>query len=111
MLDKTSTTPLYFVELDFGKNGTEFAPLDRLTNSRANVIESIISGEYERPLCVLEAWEGEGRLVNVSEDIAREICDRVIDGDPLPMGGLRDFIEEHLGCQHMADLIREVEAA
>ena len=111
MLDKTNTAPLYFVEADFGKLGTAFVETDRLTNSRANVISNIVSGEWERALRVLEVCEDENRCRDVSEDIAREICNRVVDGEPMPTGGAFDFCEEYLGCQHMAELAREVEAA
>lgn len=111
MLDKTNTAPLYFVEASFGKAGTAFVETDRLTNSRANVISNIVSGEWDRVIRVLEVCEDEGRCSDVSEDIAREICNRVVDGEPMPTGGAFDFCEEYLGCQHMADLQRETEAA
>ena len=111
MLDKTSTAQLYFVECDFGKLGTAFVETDRLSNSRANVISNIVSGEYDRPLRVLEVTEDEGRCRDVSEDIAREICARLVDGDPMTAGGAWDFLEEHLGCLHMAELTRKMQAA
>lgn len=111
MLAPSSTAPLYFIECDFGKLGTAFVEIDRLTNSRANIISNIVSGEYERVIRVLEVTEDEGRCVDVSEDIAREICNGVGDGDPMPTGGAFDFCEAHLGCQHMADLTRELAAA
>lgn len=111
MLDKTSTAPLYLVEINLGKLGNVFPEIDRLTNSRANIISNIVSGEWDRPLRVLEVCEDEGRCRDVSEDIAREICDRVVNGDPMPTGGAFDFCEEYLGCEHMADLTRETEAA
>lgn len=113
MLDKTSTTPLYFVECDFGKQGNAFVELDRDTNSRANVISNIISGEYERVIRVLEVIENEGRCSDVSEDIAREICDRMIDDGTCALffGGLYDFLEAQLGCEHMAALSRDLAAA
>lgn len=103
--------PLYFVEIDLGKLGNVFVEIDRLTNSRASIISNIVSGEWQRPLRILEITEDEGRCRDVSEDIAREICDRVVDGDPMPVGGAFDFCEEFLGVQHMADLSRELAAA
>lgn len=104
MLDKTSTAPLYLVEINLGKLGNVFPEIDRLTNSRASIISNIVSGEWDRPLRVLEITENENRCIDVSEDIAREICNRVVDGEPMPTGGAFDFCEEYLGCQHMAEL-------
>lgn len=113
MLAPSTINPLYFVECDFGKLGTAFVEIDRLTNSRANVISNIISGDYERVIRVLEVFENEGRCSDVSEDIAREICDLLVnDGTcALFFGGLYDFLEGQLGCEQMAEFERELAAA
>ena len=99
--------PLYFVEANFGKLGTAFVETDRLTNSRANVINNIMSGEWN-VVRVLEVNEDEGTCRDVSEDLAREICDLVVDSADMPTGDAYEFCEDNLGCRHMADLEREV---
>lgn len=62
---------LYFVERDFGKLGTGFLELDRLTNSRQRVIDDIRDGQLEREkvLRILEVDEDEGTCRNVTCDI------------------------------------------
>lgn len=103
--------PLYFVEASFGKLGTAFVETDRLTNSRANIINSIVSGEWDGVVRVLEVNEDEGTCRDVSEDIAREVCDAAVDGAPFPTGAAFDFCEHYLGCRHMAEFGREMEVA
>jgi len=101
---------VYYVITDHGRRGRETI-IDWEACSKRDVIEALVTGQYDRPLEV-HCIDREGRRwADVSEDIAREICSRVVDGDPMPVGGVFDFCEQHLGCRAMADLAREMEAA
>lgn len=99
MLDKTNATPLYLVEINLGKLGNVFPEIDRLTNSRANIIDSILAGEWN-VIRILEVNEDEGTCRDVSEDIAREICDAVMDGAEMPTGDAFEFCEDNLGVRY-----------
>jgi hypothetical protein len=99
--------PLYFVEQQH-KNGRAFAELDRDRSSLEQVIQDILGGQYTNVVTVLEVFEDEGTVRNITEDVTREVFKRAkpdmdIDGIPT-FGHLNDLFQEHVG-------IRETEEA
>ena len=89
--------PLYFVECDFGRIGRTFIECDRDRSSHAQVVGDIAAGEIERPLVVLEVIEAENACRDVTEDIAREVHERLRrQGSGCP-ARLRDFIDRYVG--------------
>lgn len=64
--------PLYFIECDFGKLGRAFVEIDRDSNSRKEIIENIVSGEYRDVVTVIECNPVERTSRDVTEDILNE---------------------------------------
>ena len=90
------TDPLYFCECSF-RTGTAFIETDRLTNSRRGVVQDIASGQIENVVRVLEVFEDEGSCRDVTEDIAREVCEAIEDQRDGCPSILRDWIDEWCG--------------
>lgn len=83
----------------------EMFPLDP-ASSRRNIVEGILSGEIEADaLTVIWHTSETEPLRNVTKEIAQEVLNLVeVDGDPdeQPFGRLQDFLEEHFGCNGVA---------
>ena len=64
---------IHLVLCDFGKRGQAFVETDIQTSSREEIVQSLIEGQYTRPLRVvalnLENWSRD-----VSEEVAREVA-------------------------------------
>lgn len=92
--------PLYLVECDFGPHGTEFVPCNRNTSSFSQVVSDIIAGQYEDVIKVLEVFEDEGTVRDITEDVARacfESAEPELDHEGVPtFGHYQDFLEKHL---------------
>lgn len=86
---------LYFVEIDHGT----FVETDRLTNSRKHTVSLIAAGEWHADVTrVLEVNEDEGACRDVTEDMAREVLERLdTNYDHVP-SFLRDWIDTQLGA-------------
>ncbi len=97
----------YFIMADLGKLGRETI-IDWGDCSRESVILDLLRGEHDRPLEVHCIDFDDKTCLPVSEDIAREVLSRL---DHYPTGGLLDYLEQHLGCEAMANVAREMEAA
>ena len=87
---RATPAPLYFVLADFGKAGTAWVERDPNDCDRETTIRELIDGQIEDPLRVIEVDLADGTSRDVSEDIAREIADRV-QRDPIPQA-LINFI-------------------
>jgi hypothetical protein len=85
-----SPRPLYFVLASFGNAGTAWVERDPNDCDRETTIRDLIDGQIEDPLQVIEVDPDEGTSRDVSEDIAREIADRV-RREPIPQA-LINFI-------------------
>lgn len=99
---------LFFVECDGKINGRRavwFAERDMDRTGLSNTVDDIISGDLVRVCKVYRADTETGRFADVSEDVAREIINRL---DTDPAGDLLDFCEGALGCRVMANFAREV---
>jgi hypothetical protein len=101
------TPPLYFIECDF-RSSRAFVETARDSNSRSQVISDIISGQHDKFVRILEIVEDEGTCRDVTEDLAREIATKHLDDTP--SYELLTFLEQHLGCGFMADVVREIAA-
>jgi hypothetical protein len=71
------STPFYIVKIDCGKHGLDLVECA----SREAVIRDLIAGQIEDPFQILECEIG-GMCCDISEDIAREIANRV-QRDPI----------------------------
>jgi hypothetical protein len=57
----------------------------------------LAAGQYNDPVRIVAFNTAEGWARDVTEEIAREIKDRVERSDDEPSPGLRDFIEREVG--------------
>lgn len=68
--DVQELAPVYLVERDFGKNGTEI--IGYREHTRSKVVELYKHGEWDNVVRIIEINESEGTCRNVLEDIQRE---------------------------------------
>ena len=86
--------PIYFLKCDFGNAGRE-SIINYEDCSRESITLQIMRGDFGGKLMDVFCWEQDDDSVwNVSEDIAREIWDRLAER---PTGDLLEFLEEKLG--------------
>lgn len=104
--DGKNHDPIYAVERDYGKSGTEGSFYRE--HSAADIARLIFTGEYENVLTVLEIFEDEHSVRNVTEDIARDVLKLVIDENEEIRSELRNWLERIIG-QEAADAIEEAE--
>ena len=94
----------YYVVCDYGKLGRETI-INWEDDSKRSVLVGLERGEYKKPIEVHCIDRNDGTWRDVSEDIAREVVAAL---QSFPDGDLFDFLENHLGCQFMAELGREM---
>ena len=82
---------------DFGKLGKAYRETDEAGASREDVIDDLLTGQFNNPLRVISFNTIEGWSRDVSEDIAWELTRRVTaDQKPLTEP-TRAFVEYHIG--------------
>src|SRR5688572_16177208 len=78
---------------DFGQIGRAYREVDENEADKETVIRNLLRGEYEKPVRVVAFNTAEGWSRDVSEDIARQVCERArAEGRELPFG-TRAFAE------------------
>lgn len=97
----------FYIVADFGRLGRS-SVIDWEHCTKQDMIAQLKSGEYDKPLEVHCIDRDGGTWSDVSEDVAREILGELREE---PTDGLLDFLENNLGCGHVADKCRELEAA
>jgi hypothetical protein len=90
--------PLYMVERSFGRFGNAFVETDRDKNSLRSVVESIVTGQVENVLTVLEIIEDEGTVRNITEDTAIAVRNELDSRGDGVRGALRDWIDHWCGA-------------
>jgi hypothetical protein len=97
-----SLVPVYDVAVhivldDFGRLGRVYRETDEASASRGDVIDDLLTGQYNNPLRVIAFNTAEGWAHDVSEDIAWELTRRVL-ADQTPLTApTRAFVEFHVG--------------
>lgn len=99
----------YFTVIDYGPRGRE-SIINWERCSKADLIADILSGEVEPNMIggLFHLIPSEGTCRDVTEDLAREIATKHLD--ETPSYELLTFLEQHLGCAFMADVVRELAA-
>ena len=86
---------------DFGAAGRVYRETDETSASRNDVIDDLLTGQFNNPLRVIAINTAEGWARDVSEDIAWELTRRVFaDHKPLTKP-TRAFVELHLGDEEL----------
>ena len=86
---------------DFGKLGKAYRETDEAGASREDVIDDLLTGQFNHPLRIIAFNTTEGWSRDVSEDIAWELTRRVT-GDQNPLtGSARAFVEYHIGEEEL----------
>ncbi|UPJ53263.1 hypothetical protein IVB30_19270 [Bradyrhizobium sp. 200] len=86
---------VYLVAEDFGKLGRAWREADYEATDLETVIEDLLSGQYNNPICVVAFNTEERWSEDVSEDVARELrrrCDLELRDLP---SSIQDFVERH----------------
>ena len=91
---------VHLVLNDFGKLGRSFLETDEGQADLETVIRNLVVGEYSNPKRVVAFNTEEGWARDVSEDVARELLNRV-DPRDLPDNSL-EFVWLHLGARSTA---------
>jgi hypothetical protein len=80
---------------DYGKAGRVYRETDEQAASIENVIDDLLTGQFNNPVRVVAFNTSEGWSRDVSEDVAREVLRRVAArGRPLAASS-RQFVEAH----------------
>ncbi len=81
---------------DYGKLGSAYVETDPAAADRESIIRNFLSGQYDNAVRVVAFNTAEGWSWDVSEDIAREILQRVVEtGENLGEDAKR-FIDRHV---------------
>ena len=86
-----------FVLDDFGAAGRVYRETDEAGASRADVIDDLLTGQFNNPLRVIAFNTAEGWARDVSEDMAWELTRRVTAEQKPLTGSTRAFVEFHIG--------------
>ena len=90
-----SHEPVHLVLCAFGKLGSAYAKTPPVCTER-DVVEGILSGEYDNPIEVVAFDVAEGWSRDVSEDIAGAVIERARSDERKLGEGARRFVEKHL---------------
>ena len=104
----TASTVKYLPQIRH-PNGDYFPETDLADTGRDSIINDIAGGQYERVVRVFAFDIQSGNAWDASEDIANYALWQAIDHHGECPDYLRDFVEEHLGCNYVRSC--EVEAA
>jgi hypothetical protein len=87
----------YLVLDDFGKLGRAYREADPDTADRDTVVQNLLRGEYNSPISIIAFNLAEGRVWEVSEDVARDVVELArLNFERLPEG-TEKFVERQLG--------------
>lgn len=86
---------MHLVLCDFGRQGTAYAETDPVTTER-EVVDGIITGEFDKPIEVLAFDVSEGWIRDVSEDVAGLVVERARSEHKTLGAGAQKFVEKHL---------------
>lgn len=94
----------YLVRVDFGtKIGADLIATE--CKSELEVAQLIMSGEWDRPLEVIELIIAERSARPVTDTVAKLVFDK-IDMNELSRS-MREFLESNIGIREVAEAIRE----
>ena len=88
---------VYLVAEDFGKLGRAWREADYEATDLETVIEDLLSGQYNNPICVVAFNTAERWSEDVSQDVAHELrrrCDLQLRDVP---SSIQDFVERQEG--------------
>ena len=82
---------------DFGRLGRAYRETDEAQASREDVIDDLLTGQFNNPLRIIAFNTAEGWSRDVSEDIAWELTRRVTARQKPLKPQTRAFVEYHIG--------------
>jgi hypothetical protein len=88
---------VYLVAENFGTLGRAWREADYEATDLETVIEDLLSGQYNNPICVVAFNTAEGWSEDVSQDVAQELrrrCDLQLRDVP---SSIQDFVERQEG--------------
>jgi hypothetical protein len=86
---------------DFGKAGRVYREIAEAEASFENVIDDLMTGQYDNPARVVAFNTSEGWSRDVSEDVAREVVRRVVEHGRSLAASSRKFIESYVDADEL----------
>ena len=80
---------------DFGTAGRVYRETGEEETTLGSVIDDLLTGQFNNPVRVVAFNTSEGWSRDVSEDVAREVVRRVVDGSPLAVSS-RQFVQTYV---------------
>jgi hypothetical protein len=80
---------------DCGKVGRVYRETDEQEASLDSVVDDLLAGQFNNPVRVVAFNTSEGWSRDVSEDVAREVVNRVAEGRPLATSS-RQFVQTYV---------------
>ena len=94
IVPEDSDREVYLVLDDFGgRLGLAWREANEADTELEQLIENLLAGQYANPARIVAFNTAEGWSRDVTEDIARELCDRC-SGRVVP-ASLQEFLEQH----------------
>jgi hypothetical protein len=87
---------------DFGKAGRVYREIAEPEASLENVIDDLLTGQFNNPVRVVAFNTSEGWSRDVSEDVAREVVKRVVENGRTLAASSRQFVEAYDDADEIA---------
>jgi hypothetical protein len=88
---------------DFGGPDRAYRETDDANASRGDVLDDLMSGQFDNPVRVIAFNTAEGWSRDVSEDIAWELTRRATAAQRSLTGSTRAFVEFHIGDSELLE--------
>ena len=85
----------YIVLDDFGKAGRVYREVAEADTTLESVVDDLLAGQFNNPVRVVAFNTSEGWSRDVSEDVVREVVNRVAEGRPLATSS-RQFVQAYV---------------
>jgi hypothetical protein len=82
---------------DFSTAGRVYRETDEAAASRGDVLDDLMTGQFNKPLRIIAFNTAEGWSRDVSEDVAWELTRRAAAAQTPLTGSTRAFVEFHIG--------------
>src|SRR5215472_1722593 len=104
MPSAASLVPLFDVAVhivldDFGKHGRAYRETDEATARFEDVVDDVLTGQFNAPVRVVAFNTAEGWAHDVSEDVAREVAKCAVDEGRSLDPGVRRFVARYVDDQ------------
>ena len=97
IVPEPSSETVYLILDDFGRLGRAYVETDEREADLESVVKSLMTVQYNAPVCVVAFNLAEGWAKDVSKDVACEVLERARLEQRELYDATRDFVEIHTG--------------